>query len=114
MAGAAECEPAANDDGPVVARQLQLVHRLHEEARLEPFARSPLGTEADHVGGDVATVHVHARAQRRDEETPGAAGHVERRLPEAVDHALEVGDLGAVGVELRPPAGHEPIVPGLR
>ena len=47
------------------------------------------------------------------EKPPGAASGVERRLS-LLDEPPEVVDLRAVGVELRPPFGHETVVPCLR
>ena len=114
LARAAETEPAADDDSPIQPRQLQLVHRLRVEPRRQPFPFRPLAAESEHVRRDVATVHVQAGAKPRHEQAPGPARHVERRLPTVLDEALEVGDLGAVRVEHRPPARNDAVVPGLR
>src|SRR5439155_21894333 len=43
----AETEPAADDDSPILPRQLQLVHRLRVEPRRQPFPFRPLAAERE-------------------------------------------------------------------
>ena len=79
-----------------------------------PASSSLLAARRDHVGRDVAAVDVQARLAVRDEQPAGAARHVERRLARPLDEAPEVLDLLAALVELGPPPGDEPVMPGLR
>jgi hypothetical protein len=112
-ARAAEPEDAARDDRAVAARRLECVQRLREQCRLEARATRGLAATLDHVGGDVAAVHVVAGPQPRHEEPPRAASRVERRLA-ALDERAVVVDLRPADVEERPPVRDEPVVPGLR
>jgi hypothetical protein len=110
---AAEAEAAADDDRPIAPRQVELVHGLRVQVRGQTLRLGPLPAEGQHVGGDVAAVDVEAGLQKRHEQPAGSARDVERRLP-CLDEALEVRDLWAGSVELRPPLRDEPVVPRLR
>ena len=109
----AQAEAAADDDRPVAARQVELVHGLRVQVRGQTLRLGTLAAEGQHVGGDVAAVDVEAGLQKRYEQASGAAGDVERGLPR-LDEAPEVRDLRAGSVELRPPLRDEPVVPRLR
>ena len=87
LARTAQREPAADEDGPVAARQRQLVHGLDKETGLQPFRLQPLAGKPDHVGRDVGAVHVEAGAAVGNEQPAGAARDVERRLTEPLDEA---------------------------
>ena len=75
---AAEAEAAADEDRPVAARQVELVHRLRVQVRREPLARRRLAAVLEHVGRDVAAVDVE----------PGAEiGSSSRPVPQATSSA---------------------------
>ena len=111
---AAQPEGAADEDRPVAPRRIELVHGLDEEGRRQPIARRLLAAERDHVRGDVAAVDVEAGAEIGEEQATRSAGHVERGLAVPLDERPEVVDLRPALVELGPPLGHQPVVPGLR
>jgi hypothetical protein len=115
-AGAPEAERPADEDGPVVTREVELVHWLQVQVRREVRALGLLSAGGDHVGRHVATVDVESRAQVREQEPSRSARNVERRLSTVFDEALEVPDLvrPEVVVEQRPILRDEPVVPRLR
>ena len=110
---APEAEDAADDDRPVAPRRIEPVQGLDEQRRLEALAARTLPAERDHVGGGVAAVDVDPGLEPGDQEPAGSAAGVEHRL-RVLDVPPEVLDLRAVGVEVRPPLGDEPVVPCLR
>lgn len=84
-----------------------------EPRRGQPFAHRAFAAEREHVRRDVAAVDVEAGVQIRDQQPTRPAGDVECGLPGLDERAEEV-DLGAVEVELGPPARDEAVVPGAR
>ena len=110
----AEPEPAADDDRPVAARQVELVHRLRVEVRRrQPLSLAALADALEHVRRDVRAVDVEPRVEIRHEQPARAARGVERRLAR-LDERPEPVDLRPVEVELGPPTRDESVVPGLR
>jgi hypothetical protein len=112
FAVAAQTEATADIHRAVPARQVELVHGLRVQPRGEAPARGGLATVREHVRRDVAAVDVEAGAQVRKQQPAGAARDVERRLAVLLDKPLEVRDLLAADVELRPPLRHNTVVPG--
>ena len=113
MARAAQGEPATDNDGHVLAREIEPMHRLVVKARLEALALGFLGAKSQHVRRDVGAVDVKPRPKERDEEPARAAGDVKSRLAKALDERPKESDLRSIGIESRPPAGHETVVPDL-
>ncbi len=71
---------AADDDRPVAARQVELVHRLRVEVRRrQPLALAPLTDALEHVGRDVGAVDVEPGLEIRHQQPPRAARR--RRAP---------------------------------
>jgi len=113
MARAAEAKSAADHDSLVFARQCKVMHRLMIKARRETFAAGFLGAEIEHVGGDVGAVDVQACAEEWDEEPSRPTRDIKGGFAIPLDELPEAIDLGAIRVELSPPACDEAIVPHL-
>ena len=78
-----------------------------------PAVRLLLPAKGEHVGRDIAAVDVQTGAQQGKQQAARAAGQIEGRLSVVLDERSVEGKLVRIGlVELRPPAGHEPVVPG--
>jgi hypothetical protein len=63
---------------------------------VKPFALGALSRIRQHVGRDVDTVDVEAGVQQRDQDAPGAAPDVERRLFRL---HVRLQELGLRGIE---------------
>ncbi len=114
LTGAAKAEAAADEERPVTPGQLELVHRLGVQRRSETFPLGGSTAEREHVGRDVATVDVEARAEEGEQQPARSARDVERRLSVRLDLPPEVVELGASLIELGPPARDDAVVPRLR
>ena len=112
---ATDAERVAAHDRPVPARRGELVERALGKPSVhgQPVRLPHPSGRRKHVGGHVDAVHVQARLEQPDEQAARAAAEVQRGLPEALDRAAVVRQLlGKQRVDLRPPPGHQPVVPG--
>ena len=90
------------------------MHRLLVQSRRQPIPRGALAAEGEHVGRDVAAVDVQPGLQAREAAGGPCRSQVEGGLAVALDERPVEASSSRVVVELRPPASHQAVVPGLR
>ena len=111
LASHSQAECTTHDGGPIFSRKVELVRRLHVELRSATHRTGSRTTRADHVGRCVDAVDVEATPYPRHQQSSAAACHIERWLTGGNVRAKEF-NFGTVHVEVGPPAGNQPVMPG--
>jgi hypothetical protein len=83
----ADAKRPATGDRPVSARQIEFVHRLVLERRLETQSMRLLTSVSQRVRGHIGPIDVEPRLQQRNQEVPCAAARVRRRLSRVFNEA---------------------------
>src|SRR5262249_15292235 len=68
---------------------------------------------SQHIAGNITTVHIQPRSQKRDDQAARAASRIQRGLSVVLDLLLEIGDFGPGGIVLGPVSRHHAVMPGL-